>query len=560
MATVWGLDWPPVGAPPSTQQQRLLDEFDRLKALGINTIIFQVVAHGEAMYASDRLPWSRWLTGIQGRDPGWDPLAYAVDAAHDRGLELHAWYNVSHVGIESSPPTTSDHVTRVHPDWIRRAEGVYWLNPGLPDARAWVVENIRELVERYDVDAVHFDYMRYPNYGFADDGSLRQLHPNDGTTLDDWRRENLNILARDLYAAVMEIRPWVKVGAAPIGAYKYFSGAPPGFWAYNDVYQASRQWVADGVHDYLAPQLYFDIGNSPDPGRPHNSQDFAFWLRDWLAGDHGRHLYVGHGTWREVYAPERAFDGGEIMRQLDLARAEGAEGQVHFRSSFVNAAVLGGRYDTAALPAAMPWKPGAAAPSAPPLTSVELESEASAITVRWQPSDPAPTDPIRRYAVFRREGGVPNTASGADLFRWLGVQDTSFTEVFTADPEVPVYYQIVAQSQLGLLSEPGAPVNTATTGLSAEDAELVGAPSIISLFPNPATTSVELVYQVRSHGPVSIRLYDPLGRVVARISHPAVHTGMHRETIHTGSIAPGVYVISLNSGTAREARTLVVTR
>lgn len=527
---------------------------DQHVAMNMNTVVFQVFTHGMAFYDSERLPWSPWLAGEPSKDPGWDPLAFAVEQAHERGLELHAWINVYQMGNPNTE-IDSNHVRVTHPEWIKTYPWTgpirdYWINPADPDAREWLLGNILEIVENYDIDAIHFDFIRYPENGFSDDHISKTAWPNGKASIFDWRRENINIFVREVYAAVKEAKPWVKVGSAPIGTYK--NNGIPGFWAWDNLYQESRLWLEEGVHDYVAPQLYFDIGTG------WSAHDFSMWLQDWINSSHGRHVYAGHGTWREVFAAEKVFTNGEIADQIDLVREFGAQGSVHFRYQFTNSLVLGGRYDYLTLPAPMPWRQEASAPTAPSNAQIEWDEENESVTVSWNASAASVDDPLRRYAVFRSEGVVPDLTTGRDLVAILGPQDTTYTESFSEPPRPHVYYTVVAQSQYGMLSDPSATVSTESTPLATNVPVSTQLLQITDVYPNPAVSAVNVRYEVPTSSRVEIILYDMLGRRVS-VPYEGVQTaGWHEVKFEIDKLAPSVYILALESDGRRDVRKIVL--
>jgi uncharacterized lipoprotein YddW (UPF0748 family) len=560
LTTVWRLDWPPVGSA-AYQEQRLREIIRNAKSLGLNTVVFQVLSHGEAMYPSERLPWANWLTGTPGQDPGYDPMAVAIDEAHQIGLEVHAWINVFHVAASTSnisPTAEPVHVRFAHPDWIVQvADGSFWGNPGLPGFRDWQVGNVMELVNNYDLDAIHFDYMRYPGpTGLPGDAEIRSLHPNAGNSLAQWRRENINIFVRDIYQAVREAKPWVKVGAAPIGAYRWFNGAPPGYWAWNDLYQEAHTWLSEGVIDYVAPQLYFTIGNAPIPPNSYQSQDFTYWLTDWLENSSGRHVYAGHGTWLET--AENRFPSGEIAQQIATTRLAGAQGQVHFRYTHTTGAPFDGQYLRPSLPPPMAWIESAAAPSIPSELAIAHEAGSNAIRISWSPSVAAADDPLRRYAIFRREGALPEVIDADDLFAVVGSVDTSFVEVFSEPPSIPVHYAVVAQSSLGMTSGRSNVVSTAETGVSKEVPGPLAALRLWPPFPNPSREIVTVRYETAVAEEVSLFVYDLLGRRISVLAD-----GLHPQGVHTAEfdltpVSSGSYLIVLRTREARLVRRLTI--
>ncbi len=349
IATANQLDWPNTTDPESGEDS-LRNIIRRSYDMGMNAVVFQVMARGDALYNSDRLPWSPWLTGTPGENPGWDPLEVAIDEAHSLGMELHAWVNVYLVAADHTPRSAESdppHIVYTEPDWVVNNN---WLNPGIPDARRWQVKNVIEIVENYDVDAIHFDFIRYPEGGLPGltDYHTREEYDPDGlSNLNDWRRNNINEFVRDVYTAVKSKEPRVKVGSAVIGHYRWFAGAWSALWGYSSVFQDSRLWLEEEVHDYLAPMTYWDIGHSVDV------PPFEFVVHDWVKERYNRHIYAGTGAYKSwVY--------DELPAQIDTVRAAGGQGQVHFHYDVLGSTPdpFGNRYNSVSLVPVMEWLGG----------------------------------------------------------------------------------------------------------------------------------------------------------------------------------------------------------
>lgn len=562
LTTVWRLDWPSSVNNAAAQEQQLREIIRNAKRLGLNTVVFQIMSHGEAMYPSERLPWANWLTGTPGRHPGFDPLAVAIDEAHRQGLELHGWFNVFHIAAATSNISATAepvHVRFAHPEWIvQHSDNSYWGNPGVEAFRDWQIGNVMEVVRNYDIDAVHFDYMRYPaREGLAGDADRYQASPNGAPSLAQWRRNNVNQFVRDVYEQVKAEKPWVKVGSAPIGAYKYFSGAPPGFWGYDDVYQEAHAWLAEGNMDYVAPQLYFTIGTAPLAPATYASQDFERWVKDWMANRNSRHVYIGQGTYLET--AERRFPNGEIANQVGMVRREGAAGQVQFRYAHTTGAPFAGQYTRPSLPPPMPWIWNAAAPEAPEV-SLSYNPNTRTVRLHWAPVAGGSEDPLRRYAVFRREAGTPDVARAEDLVGFVGASDTTWAEAFAAAPGVDVEYRVAAQSLLGFLSGGSNVVSTAQTSLSAGGAADRFVLRLDAPQPNPARAEAALRFVVPQAGEVELAVFDLLGRRVATPVAGWLPAGPHRAALATTGLADGVYLMVLRVGHEQQTQRLVVAR
>ncbi|MBA3833056.1 MAG: family 10 glycosylhydrolase [Chthoniobacterales bacterium] len=328
VATVYNLDWPSQpGLPASVQQAQLRALLDRAAELKLNAILLQVRPASDALYASEKEPWSEFLTGTAGVSPGYDPLAFAIAEAHARGLELHAWVNPFRAAINANVRLPVKHVAKEHPEWVRRFGRQLWIDPGEPAARSYVISVITDIVRRYDIDGLHLDDYFYPYplksgaASFPDDSSWQRYGIKSGMTRADWRRDNINDFVHSMYRAVKATKPSVRVGISPFGIWR--PGVPPtttaGLDAYAELFADSRKWLAQGWVDYLAPQLYWSI-------RPAD-QSFPVLLNWWRAQSHGTPVWPGIATERiGTKRPAR-----EIIEQIELTRrGTSSPGHIHW--------------------------------------------------------------------------------------------------------------------------------------------------------------------------------------------------------------------------------------
>lgn len=269
LSTYGGQDWPPGTPDPALQQEVLLNTIRNTRRLGLNAFTFQAVAGGDAFYESDRIPWSVYLsggpnTGTAGKNPGWDPLAVAVEEAHRTGMEIHAGMDVFYAGSEHSitnPESSPPHIMDIHSGWIETLDdGSKWINPAFPQAREWILGNVLDIIGRYDVDGILMASVQYANEYSRDDSLMQLYNPAGHENIGDWRRGNITMLVRDIYDAVKEIKPWVKVGSISTGHYRA-SGGWAATFGYSNFYQDSRSWAGDAVIDYIVPQLFWSIGS-----------------------------------------------------------------------------------------------------------------------------------------------------------------------------------------------------------------------------------------------------------------------------------------------------------
>ena len=334
IATVINLDWPSSNSRTTDQQkQELIDILDGLKKTGINAVIFQIRSESDAMYQSNIEPWSYWLTGSQGQPPNpfYDPLEFAIEETHKRGMELHAWFNPYRVirNVSGTYSPASNHVSVLHPEWVVTYGNIKVLNPGLPDVRDYISKVISDVVKRYDIDGVHFDdyFYPYPVSGATfDDNAAFQQYPNGFSNKSDWRRNNVNIFIKQVEDSILSIKPWLKFGISPFGIWK--NGVPTGITglsSYNDLYADCMFWMRNHFIDYLTPQLYWPYGGSQDYGK------LMPWYAD-SAGKYNRHFYPGQAAYR-ISASEGNWSPSEVPNQIRANRKNpNSQGSVFFRA------------------------------------------------------------------------------------------------------------------------------------------------------------------------------------------------------------------------------------
>lgn len=303
VSSVYNLDYP---SSPTTDSDKLKAEADEILdncvKWGLNAVFLQVRPSGDALYKSDLFPWSKYLAGSVGTAPqdGFDPLEYWVEAAHKRGLELHAWINPYRITRSkdtewNSLPST--HPAKMNPDWVvKYSDGNYYFNPGIPEVRDLVTRGAVEIVQNYDVDGLHMDDYFYPGTDF-NDAATYQKYGSSFSNIADFRRDSVNQLVAQLDTAVHNIDPDIQFGISPSGIWANKSTDPRGSNTsgsehYVSSYADSLYWIENGLVDYIIPQIYWEIG--------HKLADFATladWWNDAVAGS-DVHLYIGMGAYR----------------------------------------------------------------------------------------------------------------------------------------------------------------------------------------------------------------------------------------------------------------------
>lgn len=322
VSTVYNLDWPSSNSKnnPQMQKQELINMLDKLKETGINTIVLQVRPKADALYKSSINPWSDVLTGTAGKDPGYDPLKFAVEEAHKRNMEIHAWFNPYRVTTSGTDfnKLAANSPARLHPEWVISYNNKLYYDPGLPEVRKHIVETVNEVVSNYNVDGIHFDDYFYPDSNFTDNQTYNKY--GNGMEKGDWRRSNVNNLLKDVKTSIKSIKPNVKFGVSPSGIWRNKSSDPTGSdtrgsESYSTKYADTRYWIKNNLIDYVTPQLYWPIGYSV----ADYSKLVSWWANE-VSGSNVN-LYIGQGIYKQGTGDWVGQDiAGQIIQQVNLNR------------------------------------------------------------------------------------------------------------------------------------------------------------------------------------------------------------------------------------------------
>lgn len=471
VATVNNIDWPGRRSVSTDQQKNeLLSILDAHQQTGINAIIFQVRPAADAFYTKSREPWSKYLTGKQGKapEPAYDPLAFAITEAHKRGMELHAWFNPYRATTDSKfAALSADHITRTKPEWFFTYGGIKLFNPGLPDVREYIVQVVLDVVDNYDIDGVHMDDYFYPYHidkqKINDEETFKQYGAGF-SNIKDWRRNNVDLLIKMLTDSIHKHNPRMKFGVSPFGiwANKYQNpevSDSHGGDSYYELYADSRKWVKDGWVDYVNPQLY----------RPMNDNLVAFnKMVDWWSNNtYGRHLYIGHAPYRII---ENKLPGFKLPTQIPdqikyLRHNPRVQGSVFFSSRSLIVNPLGvtdslrkNYYHFPALPPVMLWL-DSVAPNTPCLLTLKVTSDHT-VLLNWEAPEPAKDkDPVYGYVVYRfGEKDRIDTSNPRNILLINYSQETFATD-HTAKKGNKYIYVITAIDRLKNESEHSGPAN-----------------------------------------------------------------------------------------------------
>ena len=393
VATVYRIDWPTSVNNASAQKAELNAYLDNLQAQHFNAIFLQVRTMCDAFYQSSYEPWSSYLTGTRGKNPGYDPLAYAVEQCHARGIQCHAWINPYRWSTGTDWNTEQDKQLKNSGMLLSHTSGsttTTILNPGLPETRQRIVNVIKEIINNYDVDGVIFDDYFYPE-GIPTNSSAGDYNLwNDSgvdMTFADWRRNNVNMMVRDVYNMIQETKPEVRFGISPAGvagtrstsaAQHGVTPCPTGSdWQYNGIFSDPLAWLEQGTIDYISPQLYWKTNHSTNPFGPLTQ----WW--SYIAKHYGRHHYASHSISFLASQSNTATDWAEIVQQINYSRQyteDNAPGAVLYSAKNINGNnggvsglgnyLLSNAYQHPALIPALTWK---AAPAHDAPTGLALD-------------------------------------------------------------------------------------------------------------------------------------------------------------------------------------------
>jgi uncharacterized lipoprotein YddW (UPF0748 family) len=440
VATVKNIDWPSkAGLHSDIQKEELIRIFDEHQKNGMNAIMFQVRPSADAFYAKSEELWSFFIAGEQGKapQPFYDPLEFAINEAHKRGMELHAWFNPYRATNDSNDSLVSkNHITHTKPEWFFTYANKKFFNPGLPEVRDYINKIIINVVKNYDIDGVHFDdyFYPYPGKEVMPDTATFAAYPNGFTDIHDWRRNNVDLLIKSVADNVYAEKKHVKFGISPFGIWRNKKEDPRGsetngMSGYSALYADVLKWTEKGWIDYVNPQVYFPFGYAPA----------AFEvLTDWWANNaYGKHVYIGHGNYRLVEEKNGWNDKTQMPRQIRYLRAnQNIQGSVFFSSKSVTNnlgnfqdSLRSDLYNYAALPPTMAWKDDVA-PLAPLNLKIAKSKNKKALLTWEKPYEVRDGETAYGYVVYRfKSNEVVDISNAKHIVKIIfGADETSFSD------------------------------------------------------------------------------------------------------------------------------------
>jgi uncharacterized lipoprotein YddW (UPF0748 family) len=466
VATVENIDWPSSRKLTTDQQKaEFIKMLDMHKRNGMNAIMMQIRPVSDAFYPSQYEPWSEYLNGKQGLPPQpyYDPLQFMITETHKRGMEFHAWINpyraVFNVKRSSVAPS---HITRIKPDWFFTYGTTKYFDPGIPDGQQFVVNVVRDIVKRYEIDAIHMDDYFYPykigTQDFPDENSYRKY--GKGLTKDDWRRSNTDSIIKHLREAILETNPSVKFGISPFGVWRNQSKDPrgsdskAGVTNYDDLYADILLWLEKGWIDYVTPQLY----------REMYDRLIAFdKLTDWWgANAYGKHVYIGHGiyrAWENSVNSKGWKNPNEIPLEINhLRKNPNVQGSVYFSSkSFEknpngwNDSLQNNYYAKPAIVPPMPWV-DTTKPSRPVVNNAKIKYDVNTVTLAFKNTK----SDVRNYAVYYSPENNINIEDTRFLLAIVPAEMVEQTQIVLPSQKIKAnrYLKVTAISKNNVESSP----------------------------------------------------------------------------------------------------------
>ena len=445
--TNWNLDWPSPGKTPDEQKKELRRLLDQLQQANINTIFFQARIRGDVFYKSKIEPWSPYFQKdiSVGAYAAYDPLAYAIEECHKRGIECHAWVVTFPLGTPKQVKAQGrNSVVAKYPKMTKLHMGEWYLDPGNPETKDYLLKIVDEIVSNYDIDGIQFDYIRYPESAvkFPDKDTFNKY--GGGKSLKEWRRDNITALVTGVHDLVKKKKPWVQISCSPIGRYRNLDPMRGRWTAYESVHQDAGMWLKTGMMDAVYPMLYY------------NETDFDKYVDDWISMSEGRMVVPGLGIYR-LLPSEGDWKPEDITRQIDYTRKSESRGQAFYRAANVldNLKGIRDRLNTYYVyPAKLPpltWLDNEA-PNSPLNMQVYRDSEGYT-TIEWQPAD---NNEAQTYTIYETDSENCDTKDVRSIVM-TGIHSTK-VRLETEDTERGVYYFVTASDRYHNESVPCFPV------------------------------------------------------------------------------------------------------
>ncbi len=559
VSTVLRLDWPS-SAIVTSQKAQMIKILNGMEKAKMNAVIFQVRPSCDVFYDSEIEPWSNWLTGTEGKAPNpyYDPLEFAIEEAHKRNIELHAWFNPYRAKKGTSNGVTSEHVFNKHPEWILEVDSDgstglsnyygldgwalkksnttidYILNPGMAEVRKYVLDVIMEVVNKYDIDGVHMDDYFYPYGGITnEDQSTFELEGRGISNINDWRRNNINIFLKSINDSINSVKSHVKFGMSPFGIWK--NNVPSGIVgmdAYSTIFCDPVTWLNAQYIDYITPQLYWEFGGGQDYGKL-----LPWWAEQ--AKKNNRHLYSGNAPYR--ISDNHNWDADELPRQIRLNRkTEGCHGNIYFR---INAGILNNPkgfldslktnyYKYPAITPAMTWK-DSVSPLVP--NNLQYSYDEYEYKLSWQKSMiAADGDSAVRYILYKDDNIPIDITESQNIVEIIDGVDTSISII----DSTLGYYALTALDRMNNESDP---VYAGETSIDNYENSYAQNFQLFQNYPNPFNPNTIIPFVLHKSVHVKLSVYDISGKLVENLLDRKMDSGFHKINFQISNYSSGIY-------------------
>ena len=562
IATFSNIDWPIRTQTPLQQRNAFLLILDNLKSSGINTVFVQVRSQCDAMYASSIEPWSADLTGVQGQAPNpfWDPMTFMIEECHKRNIEFHAWLNpyraISNFAVINT--FASNHVARQRPEWLLSSGALRTLDPGLPAVRNYILDIVKDIVTRYDIDGLHFDDYFYPNSVFDDNSSFTS-NARGFTDRADWRRDNVNIMVQSVNDAIKLIKPWVKFGISPTGIYRNSTnpaiGTPTaGLEHYTSLFADSKKWIEQGWVDYLAPQVYWFIGQS--------GADYSRIVPWWNNQANNKHIYIGLAGYKVNDAnlgQPSWLSNTQIPEQIRFSRNyNNIQGQIFYNTKSLMNNPLNFRdslqqrlYNKPALVPAMPWKDNVKPNSPRLLTAAKYTKDSLVLT--WL-ADNVLTGELniaKKYVIYKSLTVPININNPDNILAIIPSNATKFADLNLDNNNYN--YAVSALDRLSNESDLSNSVSTLTSSID-DDIILI---SDVLLYPNPTKTQFNIKLNDKTKGLVIVKIYNLQGALIHSQSQKVNGNSELKIDMHN-EIEIGIYMVEIKTSNNAFTRKIII--
>jgi uncharacterized lipoprotein YddW (UPF0748 family) len=444
------LDWPANKAltPTDTHRQKaeLTNMLDKLKTANFNTILLQTRIRGTVIYPSAYEPISSVFTGKTNGYPGYDPLAFAIEECHKRGLECHAWIVTIPIGGQKQMNETGmESVARKYPSICLSYNGEWYLNPAHPQTKEYLMKLVHEIVEKYDIDGVHFDYLRYPEYIRNSFDSRDYQKYGHGKQLGQWRRDNITNILRYLHKGIKDLKPWVKVSSSPLGRYDNTPQYPSKNWnSYHTAYQDVELWLKEGLQDQVYPMMYF------------RGTGFYSFALDWKERSNGRQIVPGLGIYL-LDPKEMNWRREDIETQLHFIRSNSLDGAAYYRAKYLTDNVKGLHnelsnkyYATPALIPPVPWLDNI--PPTSPSQLIVTDAVSGYIRLNWDKAFDNDARNAPFYVVYASDEYPVDTSRPENIVAQR-IYETNYTYILTYSQKRKEYFAVTAMDRYGNESE-----------------------------------------------------------------------------------------------------------